>query len=134
MPVCFEYRGVMMKQKTPQSSVIVRYTALLIAVIAALAGAVSLVLLRFAAERFERYELSTIENSLQIAADDLENQYEIISDIATKIQVIEKATHFSHSSLNIVTGPYRPPEIQSSAYFSSSLKYGDSSSVFHCSK
>ncbi len=76
-----------MKQKTPQSSVIVRYTALLIAVIAALAGAFSLVLLRFAAERFERYELSTVENSLQIAADDLENQYEIISDIATKIQV-----------------------------------------------
>lgn len=90
-----------MKQRLPQSSVMFRYAAWLIAVIVALAGTVSFLLLHFAAERFESYELGNMQSSMQIAADDLEKQYEIFGDIATKIQV---------------TSYYQPSILQRDAY------------------
>lgn len=65
----------------------IRYAMLLFMAIATLAGILSYILLNFAADRFESYELQTVEAGMQLAVDDLENQYEVLTDIVHKIQV-----------------------------------------------
>ena len=58
-----------------------RYNTLLFSAILVLAAALSMLFLNFAADRFERYEIRNMEKAMRLAADDLENQYEILEDI-----------------------------------------------------
>ena len=74
-------------QKGEHGSVVIRYGLLLFTVIVLFAGIMSFILLRFAAERFERYEVQTVQSGMQLAADDLENQCESLNEIASKIRV-----------------------------------------------
>ncbi len=76
-----------MHKKLRSTSIMSRYAMLLFMVIATLAGILSYILLNFAADRFESYELQNMEAGMQSAADDLENQYEVLTDIVHKIQV-----------------------------------------------
>jgi len=64
-----------------------RYNTLLFSAILVLAAALSMLFLNFAADRFERYEIRNMEKAMRLAADDLENQYEILEDIARQIQI-----------------------------------------------
>lgn len=76
-----------MQKKLRSTSIMIRYAMLLFLAIATLAGILSYMLLNFAADRFESYELQTVEAGMQSAADDLENQVEALTDIVHKIQV-----------------------------------------------
>lgn len=78
-----------------------RYAVLLFIIIVMIAASLSAMLLSFAADRFETYELQKAETSLQLAADDLENQLDIFADIAYRIQV---------------TSYYKPATIRLDAY------------------
>lgn len=78
-----------------------RYAVLLFIIIVMISASLSAMLLSFAADRFETYELQKAETSLQLAADDLENQLAIFADIAYRIQV---------------TSYYKPATIRLDAY------------------
>lgn len=90
-----------MKKKTRNLSVAFRYNLLLFSVILVLAAALSWLLLDFAADRFKGYELQNTKTAMRLAADDLENQYEILSDVKNRIQI---------------TSFYQPSIVRLSAY------------------
>ncbi len=90
-----------MSKRIQRPSMTARYAALFFAVIMLLAAGLSFMLMQFATERFQTYELQNVQNSMTMAANDLENQYEVFTDIASQI----KATYF-----------YRPSVLRQDAY------------------
>lgn len=75
------------KHRARQGSVVIRYGALLFLVLVVLAGLLAFMLMQFAVNRFVCYEETTMLTGMQLAADDLENQYGVMEDIANKIGV-----------------------------------------------
>lgn len=85
----------------PTLRVTPQYAVRLFCTIVLIATMLSFALLSFSADRIEAYELQKVKTSLQLAADDLENQFDILADIAYRIQI---------------TSYYKPATIRLDAY------------------
>lgn len=76
-----------MKTGGKQFTMATRYAALFFIVIMLLSGSITVLLLNFVAERFREYEFKNTETGMALAANDIEQQYEIITDVVHKIQI-----------------------------------------------
>lgn len=90
-----------MRKSLLRAGLVKQYAVLFFAAIMVIAMAITLILLSFSSEKFTSYELKTLESNMTLAVNDIENQYNTLSDVAHQIRS---------------TSSYRPGILRGDAY------------------
>lgn len=90
-----------MRKSLLRAGLVKQYAVLFFVAIMVVAMGITMVLLNFSSEKFTSYELKNQESSMVLAVNDIENQYDTLSDVAHQIRS---------------TSSYRPGILRSDAY------------------